>query len=208
MNRLSPPAVWMPLGALVLLFIAMLLVGGPGSELDRGILIAAQHAELVPAARMLTTVGGWAVVIPITLLGAAWLLYRRHRRQALLLCGLLLSERALVEAFKELFDRARPDPHGHLVVVNSMAFPSGHAANAMTLGLGFALLVVPAARRTSAVLAALVFAAAIGLSRPILGVHWPSDVIGGWALGAAWTLLLVRLFAADPRQGTSAVRPH
>jgi undecaprenyl-diphosphatase len=85
-----------------------------------------------------------------------------------------------------------------------MAFPSGHSANAITLGLGLALLLTaPGRARAAAVAAALLFALLVGVSRMVLGVHWPSDVAGGWLLGALWTVLLVRLAA-----GTGAPRPH
>lgn len=208
MRRLSRPAVWLPIIALLIVFAGMFLGGGPESQADRTLLLFAQRGELVPAARLLTHLGSWTSVIPITLAAAAWLLFRGARRRALLLIGILLSERGLIELLKELFDRVRPDPHGRLVEVNSLAFPSGHSANAITLGLALALLVAPERRRGPAVLAALLFAALIGLTRPVLGVHWPSDVMGGWALGAAWTLLLVRLFDGPADEGTSAPRPH
>jgi undecaprenyl-diphosphatase len=84
-----------------------------------------------------------------------------------------------------------------------MAFPSGHSANAMAVWLAVALLAAPERLRVPAVAAALAVALLVGLSRLVLGVHWPSDVAGGWALGAACTLLLVRL--AD---GTSPAARH
>jgi membrane-associated phospholipid phosphatase len=177
------------------------VVGGPDSGTDRALLIAAQVDWLVPAARILTRLGDWWVVLLAGAAGAAWLLRQGRRRHALLLAALLLSERLVVEQLKLVFDRARPDPAGHLIAVHSMAFPSGHAANAMVLGLGLALLLVPPGRgRAAALAAALLFALLIGGTRLVLGVHWPSDVVGGWLLGALWTLLLVRLAAGtSPR---------
>ena len=193
MFRLSAPLFWLPCAALLLLFVILLATGGPGAALDRQILFAAQNEALVPAARLLSDIGSWIGVLIIAALAAGGLLLRRRRREALVLLALMISERPLVELLKTLFDRARPDPHGHAVAVHSMAFPSGHSANAMALGLGLALIAAPARWRLSALVAGLAFAAAVGLSRLVLGVHWPSDVLGGWAFGAAWTLLLVRL---------------
>jgi membrane-associated phospholipid phosphatase len=185
---------WLLLLAMAALFAALIALGGPESQADRWLLFNLQIGGLVPAARILTELGSWWFVTLAAGAAALWLVLVGRRRQALLLAILLLAERLFVEQLKYLFDRARPDPAGHLVAVKSMAFPSGHAANAMTLGLGLALLVAggPRARRAALALA-LVYALLVGLSRPVLGVHWPSDVLGGWLLGAAWTLLLVRL---------------
>ena len=182
----------------------MFLLGGPTAELDRGVLRLAQVDSLVPAARLATRFGDWWAVLLAGAVAAGWLVWRKRQRTALLLALLLLSERALVALLKLAFRRDRPDPAGHLEAVYTMAFPSGHSANAMTLGLGLALLLPGAgAGRLPALLAGLLFAALVGGSRLVLGVHWPSDVVGGWALGALWTLLLVRLAA-----GTSSQPPH
>jgi undecaprenyl-diphosphatase len=187
--------------ALLLLFAATAFValGGPTAAADTSILLAMQRQSgLVPVARFFTELGSTLVVVPVALAASAWLLYRGAGRRALALILLLVSQRLLTELLKALFDRARPDPHGHLVAVNSMAFPSGHSSNSMALGLGLALLLAPARHRIPALVAGLLFAFAVGCSRMILGVHWPSDVAGGWALGAAWTLLLVRLVEERP----------
>jgi undecaprenyl-diphosphatase len=193
-HRLSA-TFWILPALLAALFLALLAFGGPASGLDHRILLAAQVDGLVPAAQVVTDVGGTRIALGIAVAAAALMAWRGARRQALLLLFLLASQRLLVEGLKMLFDRARPDPHGHLVAVHSMAFPSGHAANAMSLALGLALLApVRPERRPLLVGLALVFPLLIGLTRLVLGVHWPSDVAGGWALGALWTLLLVRLF--------------
>ncbi|HEY0044562.1 MAG TPA: phosphatase PAP2 family protein [Allosphingosinicella sp.] len=188
---------------LALLFGVALAFGGPESPVDRSILIAMQIDGLVGAARLLTRLGDWWGYLSIGAAAALWLAWRGHRRRALLLVALLLSERLLVTLLKLLFGRARPDPLGHLDPVHTLSFPSGHAANAMTLGLGLALLLASQSQRKPALVAALVFAFAVGATRLVLGVHWPSDVAAGWALGALWTLLLVRLTA-----GTSSSPRH
>ena len=195
MTRLSVSFWALPLG-LACLFAALLLLGGPASGADRSLLLAAQWPALVPAARAITDFGAWWAVLLAAAPAVLWLAYRDRFRHALLLAALLVSQRFLVEQAKLLFDRARPDPAGHSVAVHTMAFPSGHASNAMVLGLGLALfLPLPPRLRVPALAAGLVFAFLIGSSRIVLGVHWPSDVAGGWTLGALWTLLLLRLAA-------------
>ena len=119
-------------------------------------------------------------------------------RGAIQLTGITLTGRLLVELLKDWTARVRPDAMGHLVPVDSLAFPSGHAANATLVWLCLALLLPRGARsRAFAVWAAVWLALAVGLSRIMLGVHWPSDVIGGWAFGLFWSLLLLRLSGLD-----------
>lgn len=178
--------------------IAALVFGGPQTSVDPRILAAFANSDLVPAARLLTRLGDLSVTLVAAVLAAGWLLWRRHRRRAILLLVILASERLLVEALKALFDRARPDVAGHQTAVHSMAFPSGHSANAMAVWLAIALLATGPRFRAPAVALALAIALAVGVCRMILQVHWPSDVAGGWAFGAAWTLLLVRLFGTAP----------
>ena len=102
--------------------------------------------------------------------------------------------RAIVEFMKWLLARPRPDFIDHPVVVHSLSFPSGHAGNSMIVYLALALIAGPVlTRRLWPVAAAAIFAVAIGLTRPILGVHWPTDVLAGWMLGVAWTLSTVWL---------------
>jgi undecaprenyl-diphosphatase len=180
--------------ALAALWLAM-LVGGTGS-LDHALLQALYSANDPPlrtAAVALTFVGDWQIMIPLALLAALWLVTRHRVRSAFLLLAIVSVGRGLVELQKWGIARLRPDDLKHLVPVKSLSFPSAHAANAMTLFLCFALLAAPERHRRAAVAAALIGAFAIGITRPMLGVHWPSDVIGGWAFGAVWVLSVLWL---------------
>lgn len=135
---------------------------------------------------------------PATLVavGAAALLAVRSgaRRLAALLVAAWATDAFTVELLKLAVGRARPSFPYTYAVLPSHAFPSGHSANAVAV---WGLLAVVAARRSPAArraapAAALALALLAGLSRIYLGVHWPSDVVGGWALGAA----ILALFAA------------
>jgi membrane-associated phospholipid phosphatase len=187
----------MPLAiaGLMLAWGVMLLLGG--MELDRGMLLlghAGDRPELSLAARWLTELGGAAVLLPATALGAALLAWRRDWRDATLLVAITLSGRLLVELQKAGIGRLRPETSEHLVAVSNLSFPSGHAANSAIVWLSLALLLPRTAKgRAAAIWAAVWLTLAIGVTRVMLGVHWPSDVIGGWSFGLAWTLLLLRL---------------
>ena len=201
MAKLSAFRFTLLVTALLAVAALALALGGPESDADRSLLFRLQLGSLVPAARLLTPFGGWEALLVIAAAGTLWLIWKRGWRQALLYAAIVLSCRLLVETGKLLFDRARPDPQGHLTAVHSMAFPSGHSANSMAVLLAFALLAFPAERqRRAAAALAVLLSMAIGLTRPILGVHWPTDVVGGWALGAGWTLALARLAGPEERQ--------
>ena len=194
------PKFALPLAVLFLTLLAgaALLLGGPQSSVDPGLLAAFAKSELVPAARLLTHLGDGFTVLAAALAAAVGLLLGGHRRRAILLLVIVISEKLLVEAMKAGFDRARPDVAGRQVAVHNMAFPSGHSANAMAAWLALALLATSPRLRRPAVALALAIAFVTGLCRLVLQVHWPSDVVGGWAFGAAWTLLLVHFFGTAP----------
>jgi len=200
MQRLLLPLAMALLAAIC---AAAALLGGPQTKVDPVVLAAFAHPPLVPAARLLTHLGDVTTVAAVAVIAAAWLLARRHRRRAILLLAILASERLLVEGMKWLFDRARPDVAGRQVAVHNMAFPSGHSANAMAMWLAIALLATSPRLRLPAVALALALALVTGVCRLVLQVHWPSDVVGGWAFGAAWTLLLVQLFGTAPPAAVS-----
>lgn len=180
--------------ALTALWLSMMMWGA--GDLDRlllGQLYAADRPILRQAAALITLVGNWQTVVVLSLLAAVWLLYRRKVRSALLLLVVTLLGRTLVIIQKIGIARLRPDELEHLVTVKSLSFPSGHAANSMILLLSLATIAAPREQRWWTVPAALVGAFLVGLSRPMLGVHWPSDVVGGWAFGAAWVLVMLAL---------------
>jgi undecaprenyl-diphosphatase len=172
-------------------WLAMLLLGaGPA---DRDMLLtfyAGSHPLAVRVALGFTALGSWSAVILVSVAAAAWLAYRRRASSALLLLVGTLVARALVIVQKYEFDRLRPDEHLRLVEVSSKSFPSGHSANSMLVYPLCALLLAPPRWRRAALSAAILLALCIGASRVLLGVHWPSDVVGGWAFGALSALLI------------------
>ena len=202
----------MPLALLGLaVAYAVMLVFG-GMEFDRGLLLlayAGDHPRAANAARWLTELGSAELLLPMTGLAAAWLIWRREWGSAAWLLALTLSGRVLVSLQKDWTARVRPDAQGHLVPVDSLAFPSGHAANATMVLLCLALLLPTSERwRGFAVWVAVWLALAVGLTRVMLGVHWPSDVIGGWAFGLFWTVLLLHLSRLRINEGTPPPLAH
>jgi len=185
------------IAAAAVLWFAAARFGGPGSSADAA-LLAALHAEKMPslaaAARVVTELGGWIALTSAVAGAVIWLWLRQRRRDAFFLILVVAGARLAVEAQKHIFARERPDV-AHLVNVSSAAFPSGHATNSLVTFLVLAVLLSGA---RSAVGFAVALAACVGLSRVMLGVHWPSDVLGGWAFGLAW--VLAARFIRDPRR--------
>jgi undecaprenyl-diphosphatase len=182
------------IAALTAAWLVMLLLGaGP---VDREILLALYAGSrpfLVSVARAFTALGSWPVVVIASVAAAAWLAYKRRTSAGLLLLAGAIGMRLLVIVQKYEFDRLRPDEHLRLVEVSSKSFPSGHSANSMLVYPLCALLLAPPRWRRAALVGAVLLSLCIGLSRILLGVHWPSDVIGGWAFGALGALLVMQV---------------
>lgn len=173
-----------------------MLIWGAGT-LDRTIyeaLYVGHRPALAAAARAATLLGEPGLLVLTGIAAALWLYFAGRRHSPWVFIGIVMIGRGLAETQKLWIARVRPDLEPHLVVVKTSSFPSGHAANSMIFYLALALILTAGSRwhRPAAALAVLV-SLGIGVSRVMLGVHWPSDVVGGWAFGALWVLLTLRL---------------
>lgn len=173
----------------------MLLYGG--GPLDAAIyerLYAGHRPALAAAAHALTLLGDPELLVGGGFLLALWLWWSKRGRTAVAILLVVLIGRALAEAQKYWIARVRPDLEPHLVVVKTSSFPSGHATSSMIVYLTVALVLAAGTRwQRPAAAGAVLLSLLIGSSRVMLGVHWPSDVIGGWAFGAGWVLAMLGL---------------
>jgi undecaprenyl-diphosphatase len=199
MTNQRPPAraQWRFVILLLLLAASWLgmLIGGSGS-VDRAIyqaVYAGHRPALRAVAHILTLLGEPTLLIGASVLVALWLWYLGRGRAGAVLLAVILIGRAVTELQKYWVARARPDLEAHLVVVKTSSFPSGHAAGSMMFYLALALMLTAHSRlRFAAAAAAILVSLLVGISRVMLGVHWPSDVIGGWSFGLLWVLLTLR----------------
>lgn len=141
----------------------------------------------------ITALGGFGVLALVTLLVVGYLLMQRKWADATLMLVATIGGTLISEGLKVGFSRPRPDLVAHVVEVHSMSFPSGHAmlsaVTYLTVGALLARSQTRTAERGYILGAAIVLTLLIGASRVYLGVHWPTDVLAGWCLGAAWALL-------------------
>jgi len=153
----------------------------------------------------ITALGGTAVLGLVTLFAIGYLLLSGKRANALLVVVAVVGGVLLSHFLKLGFNRPRPELVARLVEIRTLSFPSGHAMqSAVTyLTLGALLARVQGGRSTRAYLmaVAVILTLLIGLSRVYLGVHWPTDVLAGWCVGAAWALLCWVVARALDRRG-------
>ncbi|MGV3576306.1 MAG: phosphatase PAP2 family protein [Devosia sp.] len=157
------------------------------------------------AVRDVTALGSFSVLGILVIGVVLHLLLTGSRRTSLLIAISVLGGTTISMVLKALFDRPRPDFTG-AVDVFTASFPSGHATASAVVYLTIGVLLAQRAStwpaRTLYLLGAIILVAAIGLSRIYLGVHFPTDILAGWALGAAWALICLAVAHALQRRGT------
>lgn len=211
------------LAALILTLIGLFIDRGHRFAFDSAILLAARGGTahgvpvgpswMKPAAVDITALGGVTVLTLIVTATVGFLAVRRlWLTMALVLAG-TISGSIAVALVKLLVGRPRPDLTDHLVQVSSASFPSGHAANSAIVYLTIATLIMQIVQgrgaRSYILIVAALLVTAIGMSRVYLGVHWPSDVLGGWAFGTLWAIgwWAIGAWARLRRAGVSVLHP-
>ena len=129
----------------------------------------------------------WGAV-PFNVLMLLWLGFKRWMREGLFAGVAVIGSALLNLGTKQLFARERPSLWESIAPESTYSFPSGHAMGSMTLAWVVVLLAWRTRWRMPVLIAALAFAVLVGLSRVYLGVHYPSDILAGWAAASIWTV--------------------
>lgn len=166
---------------------------------DSSVLTALHHAvtpALTAVSVALTRIGDPTVIGPATAVVIVALALLRRWRWAVLFAVEVGGAAVLDLATKHFFARPRPTLFPHLVHETGFSFPSGHGTGDLAFFLALNLLVWRALspRWRWLGLLGIVLALACGVSRAYLQIHYPSDILAGWALGAGWVLLVYLLF--------------
>lgn len=183
--------------------LADAMLDGEIREFDKQLLLAFRNPEnlsdplgpgwLEEMMRDFTALGGTAVLSCISLAVVGYLVLTRKSHVAAIVTLAVGGGIALSHLLKWGFDRSRPDLVPHITQVYTQSFPSGHAmlSAVVYLTLGVLLMRTRAEMKIKIYLLSLAIFATVlvGVSRVYLGVHWPSDVLAGWTVGAGWALI-------------------
>ena len=196
------PRWWWTLGLLVAaplaLFAALtgIVVRGTPSWDTSVLQTVAHHQGHRAAVQVISAFGSWEVVSVLLCVTLGLLLGARLNRQAVFVAAATLASMAASGIMKVVV--ARPRPEVVRQAPGSWSFPSGHTMSATGFAVALVIVFWPTRWRWPVLIAATLYAVGIGLSRVYLTVHYPSDVLGGWALslavvGLVWLLFWDRL---------------
>ena len=199
-QSLVKPLLMGLLSLLLTLFFVHLsseIVEGDTLSADQHVLRIAQQLRItypwvVGLMRDLSGLGSTVVLTLLTVTTVGYLALVSERKSAIFVAVSVITGSALNSTFKLAFGRLRPDPAFSDFVVSGLSFPSGHASMSAIVFLTLGVLVASTRERLSertyilTISTILVFL--VGVSRIVLGLHWMSDVLGGWAFGAAWAI--------------------
>ena len=186
----------------LLLGLAFIHIGsevleGDTLSVDQNVLQAAQRLRLTypwvaSVMRDLSGLGSTMVMALFTVATVGYLLLASQRVTAILVAATVLTGTALNSTFKLIYGRLRPDPAFSDFAVSGLSFPSGHASMSaivfLTLGVLIARSQTRLAERAYVLTVSAMLTLLVGVSRIALGVHWTSDVLGGWVFGTAWAM--------------------
>ena len=184
------------LSGLVFIEVADEVLERESDPIDRAILLWIRGAEpsrvMVEIVRDATALGSFFVLSLFVIAAAVFLALSGQPRSCFFVIAATLSGAVMSTTLKEIFDRDRPDVFAHAAYVTSASFPSGHALLSAVVYFTLGAVVAEAVERTwlkvYVLVIAILLTVIVGLSRLYLGVHWPTDVLAGWAVGAGWAI--------------------
>jgi undecaprenyl-diphosphatase len=187
-------------GTIGFALIAGLVTRGSADNIDIRILRLFRHPGslirpigpdwLFDVMRDITALGGPTVIFLLTFLVIGYFILQKEYSEVILVLAAVIGGAIMDLQLKELFGRIRPEIVPHLTPVLSFSFPSGHSMMSAIVYLSLASLIARIQKRLRdkiyIISIAILLSLIIGISRVYLGVHYATDVLGGWSLGLAW----------------------
>ena len=185
--------VWGMLASLGVFFLLVALtnVNRPWS-FESSILLDLHAYATSSIDRLAVLISASVAVASIAVL--AYLIYRRSWRMAIFLLASTAGVEVITLIAKVFFHHSRPQLWDVISHQTSFAFPSGHATQSMALVLALMIIFSSRPHRFVQILACALFIIAVALSRMYLGLHFPTDILAGWALATAWVCMLALIF--------------
>jgi undecaprenyl-diphosphatase len=189
------------LSLIVFSFLAFSISAKKTLQFDSAIISFVQGFEspgLTSIMKLFSIIGDTPAVIVLSLVVLLFLyVVLKHRTEMILFVAAIIGSAILNLILKYFFQRARPDIH-RLVEIAGYSFPSGHAMNACTVYTITSFLlwhnISTRAGRTILIIISAMMILSIGISRIYLGVHYPSDVIGGYFASGFWLTIAIWFF--------------
>ncbi|HEY5943899.1 MAG TPA: phosphatase PAP2 family protein [Kofleriaceae bacterium] len=192
--------------------LAKYVIAGDADAFDKSVALAIHRID-PPNMPLLdwimigfTSIGSGIGLILAVAATVVWLVKNHHRRTALILTCNALAAQGLNVALKHYVQRPRPTLFDEITRPETFSFPSGHSLSAMAIfgGIAAVLVTLYPHRRARIVCAAVLLIATIGFSRVYLGVHWPLDVLAGFAAGVP--LLVATIHLLHTKNGLKITR--
>jgi membrane-associated phospholipid phosphatase len=156
------------------------------------LMIDSQWPPLVDFAKVLSKLFGTAIDWPIRVAVTLAIVLRRHWLALIAWALTIAISELCIGSIKGLIDRPRPP--GSLIATSASSYPSGHAIASAVTAIGIVMALTTGRRRLRWMIAAVIVAAAVALSRTYLSAHWLSDVVGGSLIGAGLALTIPEAF--------------
>lgn len=194
--------------------LAIALQGAGTTAWDEAALRLAQqwratHPLVEAVMREFSSLGSTPVLTLFTVLAVGYLGCVGRPARAAAVGVAMIGGALAVTQLKTAFARARPDPAFAAMAQEGLSFPSGHASMSavfyLTVGVLLAQRCSRWPERAFLLGAAITMTLLIGVTRVMLGVHWASDVLAGWAFGVGWAALWFQL-AGQLREGRPGSR--
>ena len=164
------------------------------------------HPHFVDVMRDLSALRSTVLLTLLALITVVYLALVGSRPMAALVAGAVITGTVVVDLMKAAFGRLRPDAAFAEVAAQGLSFPSGHSSISAIVYLTLGALVASTRTRlveqTYILAVSAVMTGLVGISRVTLGVHWATDVMAGWAFGAAWALAWLLLAGRISRTGS------